>query len=148
MFVKILGCPVHFCIKRKICGRVLTSFCIVKCIATFSYVHYSIMLATTLAHSLKHLQMLCTCLFTKLHGRQYMFNKYFMVGSRQQQAVHITFPTCLIRIWKNNHVIVRIGLTNKPCERWTGNRKSIWSGLIINVRILYLAMSILVFSKF
>ena len=37
MFVKILGCPVHFCIKRKFCGRVLTSFCIVKCIATFSY---------------------------------------------------------------------------------------------------------------
>ena len=41
MFVKNLGCPVHFCIKRKFCGRVLTSFCIVKCIATFSYVFKS-----------------------------------------------------------------------------------------------------------
>ena len=69
--------------------------------------HYSIMLTTTIARSLIQLKMLCTCLFTKLQGRQYMFNKYFMVSSRQQQAVHITFPSCLIRIQKNNHVIVR-----------------------------------------
>ena len=40
--------------------------------------------------------------------RRYMFNKYFMVSSRQQKAVHITFHSCLIRIRKNNHVIIRI----------------------------------------
>ena len=40
------------------CGRALSKF------------HYSIMLTTTLARSLTQLQMLCTCLFTKLHGRE------------------------------------------------------------------------------
>ena len=64
------------------------------------------MLTTTIARSLTQLQMLCTFLFKKLQGRQYMFNKYFIVSSRQQQAVHIAFPSCLIRIRKNNHVIV------------------------------------------
>ena len=47
------------------------------------------MFTTTFTRSLTQLQMLCTCLFTKLHGRQYMFNKYFMVSSCQQQAVYI-----------------------------------------------------------
>ena len=35
---------------------------------------------TTHLHNSTQLQMLCTCLFTKLHGRQYMFNKYLMHG--------------------------------------------------------------------
>ena len=70
--------------------------------------HYSIMLTTRFTHNLTQLQMLCLCLFTRLHGRQNMFNNYFMVSSRQQHTVHITFHSCLIRIRKNNHVIVRI----------------------------------------
>ena len=44
------------------------------------------------------LHMCCTYLFTKLCGRQYMFNKYFMVSSHQQQAFHITFHSCLLRM--------------------------------------------------
>ena len=37
MFVKNLGCPVHFCIKRNFWGRVPTRFLHCKCIATFCY---------------------------------------------------------------------------------------------------------------
>ena len=110
--------------------------------------HYSIMLTTTLARNLTQLQMLSTCLFTKLHGRQYMFNKYFMVSSHQQQAVYITDISLLShKNPENNHVILRIhwfteimefsGLTIKPCGRWMGNRKSIWSDLIYAPSIIY-----------
>ena len=37
MFVKNLGCPVHFCVKRNFWGRVPTRFLHCKCIATFCY---------------------------------------------------------------------------------------------------------------
>ena len=37
-----------------------------------------------------------------------------MVSSRQQQAVHIPFHSSLIRIRKNNHVIVRIRAKDLP----------------------------------
>ena len=65
-------------------------------------------LTNTHLHNSTQLQMLCTCLFTKLHGRQYMFNNNFTVSSRQQQKVHITFHSCLIRIQSNNYVILSL----------------------------------------